>query len=176
MFNKILVAIDSSENSLHVFEKALSLAKTSGASLMLFHVLSPFEDAYINPVPLNSSSIYPTFNTEFADYYLGLWEELKQEKIKLLTSLCNQAKESDVKAKFAISLGHTGRMICEKARDDNADLIIIGRRGISGLSELFLGSVSNYVLHYAPCSVLTVQKVIEVTKEISQEEKVTSVK
>jgi nucleotide-binding universal stress UspA family protein len=176
MFNKILVAIDNSENSLHVFDKALSLAKTSGTSLILFHVLSPFEDAYINPTPLNPSSIYPTFNTEFADYYLGLWEKLKQEKIQLLTSLCNQAKESGINAKFAISLGHAGRMICEKARDENADLIMIGRRGISGLSEFFLGSVSNYVLHYAPCSVLTVQKAIEVKKEISQEQQVTFVK
>jgi nucleotide-binding universal stress UspA family protein len=41
MFNKILVAIDNSENSSHVFEEALSLAKATGANLMLFHVLSP---------------------------------------------------------------------------------------------------------------------------------------
>jgi len=36
-------------------------------------------------------------------------------------------------------------------------LVVVGRRGHSGLSELFLGSVSNYVLHRAPCSVLTIQ-------------------
>jgi nucleotide-binding universal stress UspA family protein len=175
MFNKILVAIDNSENSRYVFEEALSLAKATGASLMLFHVLSPFEDAYINPVPLNYSSIYPTFNTEFADYYLGLWEKLKQEKIKLLTYFCNQAKESGLNAEFAISLGHTGRIICEKARDENTDLIMIGRRGISKLSEFFLGSVSNYVLHYAPCSVLTIQKAIEAKKQIPQEQNANSV-
>ena len=169
MFNKILVAIDNSENSSHVFEEALSLAKATGANLMLFHVLSPFEDGYINPMPLNSSSVYPTFNTEFADYYLGLWEKLKQETIQLLTYFSNQAKEAGVNAKYAISLGHTGKIICEKARDWNADLIMIGRRGISGLSEFFLGSVSNYVLHYAPCSVLTVQETSERKKQVSQE-------
>ncbi len=43
-----------------------------------------------------------------------------------------------------------------------ADLIVVGRRGRSGLSELILGSASNYVLHHAPCSVLTLQgKIIE---------------
>ncbi|MGQ9872468.1 universal stress protein [Leptodesmis sp.] len=38
-----------------------------------------------------------------------------------------------------------------------ADLILIGNRGHTGLKELFLGSASNYVLHHAPCSVLTVK-------------------
>ncbi|CCQ49032.1 hypothetical protein CWATWH8502_2292 [Crocosphaera watsonii WH 8502] len=37
------------------------------------------------------------------------------------------------------------------------DVIVMGHRGISGLQEFFLGSVSNYVLHHAPCSVLIVQ-------------------
>ena len=44
-------------------------------------------------------------------------------------------------------------MICELAKFWNADLIIMGRRGRSGLAEVFLGSESNYVLHHAPCSV-----------------------
>jgi len=44
-------------------------------------------------------------------------------------------------------------MICELAIDWNADLIMMGRRGRSGIAEFFLGSVSNYVLHHAPCSV-----------------------
>ncbi len=43
------------------------------------------------------------------------------------------------------------------ARNCGADVIVMGRRGHSGLSELILGSVSNYVLHHAPCSVLIVQ-------------------
>ncbi|NEO28803.1 MAG: universal stress protein, partial [Kamptonema sp. SIO4C4] len=35
--------------------------------------------------------------------------------------------------------------------------VIIGRRGRVGLSEILLGSVSNYVLHHAPCAVMVVQ-------------------
>ncbi|MCZ8054719.1 MAG: universal stress protein, partial [Microcystis sp. LE19-12.2C] len=52
---------------------------------------------------------------------------------------------------------HAAKTICKVAREENIDLIVIGRRGRSGLGELFLGSVSNYVLHHAPCSVLIVQ-------------------
>jgi len=36
-------------------------------------------------------------------------------------------------------------------------VIMIGRHGRTGLAEFFLGSVSNYVMHHAPCSVLTIQ-------------------
>ncbi len=55
------------------------------------------------------------------------------------------------------NLGDPGRIICEIARDCDADLIVMGRGNHSGLNEFFLGSVSNYVLHHAPCSVLAVQ-------------------
>jgi glycosyltransferase involved in cell wall biosynthesis len=39
----------------------------------------------------------------------------------------------------------------------DADLVVMGRRGLSGIKEMFLGSVSNYIIHHVPCSVLIVQ-------------------
>jgi nucleotide-binding universal stress UspA family protein len=62
-----------------------------------------------------------------------------------------------VKGEYRQIYGHAAKTICKVAREENIDLIVIGRRGRSGLGELFLGSVSNYVLHHAPCSVLIVQ-------------------
>ena len=47
--------------------------------------------------------------------------------------------------------------ICKLAQEWNADLIVMGRRGHSILSELVLGSVSSYVIHRAHCSVHIVQ-------------------
>ncbi|MGC1393382.1 MAG: universal stress protein [Coleofasciculaceae cyanobacterium] len=38
-------------------------------------------------------------------------------------------------------------------------MVVVGRRGRTGLAEAFLGSVSNYVVHHAPCSVLVIQEV-----------------
>lgn len=47
--------------------------------------------------------------------------------------------------------------ICKLAKSWEADLIVVGHQGMSPLQELARGSVSNYVMHYAPCSVLTIQ-------------------
>ncbi|MGF1516635.1 MAG: universal stress protein, partial [Nodosilinea sp.] len=60
-----------------------------------------------------------------------------------------------------------GRVICTLAKTWAADLIVVGSHRRKGLSELFLGSVSNYVMHHAPCSVLVVdaQTLSEATVE-----------
>jgi nucleotide-binding universal stress UspA family protein len=54
-------------------------------------------------------------------------------------------------------MGDPGQTICKVAETWGADLILMGRNRKSGISEMFLGSTSNYVLHHAPCSVLAVQ-------------------
>ena len=53
-------------------------------------------------------------------------------------------------------MGQAAQKICEFAQTVNADLIVIGSHGRSGLSELFLGSVSNYVSHHVSSAVLIV--------------------
>ncbi len=56
MFQKILLAIDCSKVSKRVFEKALSLAKLTKANLMIFNVVCPEEDGYLD-------------NSELLNYY-----------------------------------------------------------------------------------------------------------
>lgn len=158
MFHNILVALDKSEISQQTFPAAVALAKTNEARLMLLHVLSPFEEQYPNTNALiwQTDGLYPTLHTDAMNYYLDQWEALKQERIEWLRFLAEQANAS-VETQFSQNFGEPGKMICKLAQTWQADLIIVGRRGRRGLSELFLGSVSNYVLHHAPCSVLVVQ-------------------
>ncbi|MGA7934086.1 MAG: universal stress protein, partial [Kovacikia sp.] len=81
----------------------------------------------------------------------------EQEGLKLLQSYTEKATAAGVPTEFTQNAGNPGRKICDMVQTWGADLIILGRRGRSGLNELLLGSVSNYVLHHATCSVLTVQ-------------------
>jgi nucleotide-binding universal stress UspA family protein len=163
MFHKILVALDNAASSQYIFEQALFLAKATKAEIMLLHVLSPLEDPYINPIFLQPEIIYPTLNTDTINQYIQAWDELKQDRLDWIRSLTQTAINTDVKTEFTQTVGDAGHIICELALSWPADLIIVGRRGRSGISEVFLGSVSNYVLHHAPCSVLTIQGLTALT-------------
>ncbi|ARV59255.1 universal stress protein UspA [Nostocales cyanobacterium HT-58-2] len=168
MYHKILVALENSEISQHIFHEAIALAEAVHGDVMLLHILSPFDGGYLNPVLLPPNSVYPTLQTQAVNKYMEQWEQLKQERLDMLRSFAEQALRMGVKTEFSQNLGDPGRVICEVARSWQADLIVVGRRGRRGLSEFFLGSVSNYVLHNAHCSVLTIQGPTHESKEASQ--------
>jgi nucleotide-binding universal stress UspA family protein len=169
MFNKILVAMDCSAIGQQVFEEALSLAKATGASLLLLHVLSPEEEGSPDTAMPSSSitSYSQELYEELVTNYRERWKAFEEQGLELLRSHASQATAAGVNVDFIQLQGSPSREICNLADTWQADLILMGRRGRSGLSELFLGSVSNYVFHHAPCSVLTVQpQVIKRTQSL----------
>jgi nucleotide-binding universal stress UspA family protein len=153
MFKKILIALDRSEMSKHIFEQGLALAKVTSASLMLVHILSPEEEGSPNLPVLSNLDYYPGMTTQSFDLYQKNWEAFKTESLQMLQSFFALANTLGINTEFTQPYGSPGRIICDIARNWDADLIVIGRRGRAGLMELLLGSVSNYVLHHAPCSV-----------------------
>ncbi|NJO72601.1 MAG: universal stress protein [Leptolyngbyaceae cyanobacterium RM1_406_9] len=169
MSQKILVAIDASDRGQMVFNEALSLAKATAANLMLLHVLSSEEEGSPN-VSMIGLEYYPTVAGELTEMHRKQWTEYEGRGLKMLQSYTEQASNAGVVAEFTQNLGSPGRTICEMARTWQADLIVIGRRGHSGISELLLGSVSNYVLHHAPCSVLTVQESTQVDSTVAHDQ------
>ena len=170
MFHKILVALDDSDTSEQVFQKALSLAKASEASLLLMHVLSPLDKSYPDP------TIYSGVSTYYAPLYQELlkrWQEklseYEEQQLEKLRSLAAVGEAAKVKIEFTQNMGEPGRTICAIACNWGADLIIVGRRGHSGVRELVLGSVSNYVMHHAPCSVLIAQNSVTEVETLQQD-------
>jgi nucleotide-binding universal stress UspA family protein len=157
MFQKILVAVTPSQENDPAVNEAIALAQLTQARLMLLHVLSPMDEGYPTPVYPIHDSVYPTMHDEAIKTYTIQWQAYEQESLSLLQHLAQKADTIGVTAEFTQSVGDPGRTICTLAQTWGADLVILGRRGRTGLSELVLGSVSNYVLHHAPCSVLTVQ-------------------
>ncbi|MBE9212393.1 universal stress protein [Plectonema cf. radiosum LEGE 06105] len=160
MFNRILVAIDNSVQSQQVLDEAVSLAKVTDGHLMLLHVLSPFDEQYTDPLFLQPTILYPQLQPNNSKY-ANDWENLKNKRLEWLRSLGEEVSKLGVETEFSQNIGEPSQMICDMARNWEADVIVIGRRGRRGISELLLGSVSNYVLHHAPCSVLTVQGIID---------------
>lgn len=174
MFQKILVALDTSSHNRSVFEEALGVAKAVNANLMLLHVLSSEEEGSPDISLISHSEYYQGYglSSEILQMQRQRWEEFANRGLEMLQSFQDEATAAGVKAEFNQIAGSPSRIVCEFARDWQADLIIMGRRGHSGLSELFVGSVSNYVLHHAPCSVLTVQH-LKAHGDTSEAERVT---
>jgi nucleotide-binding universal stress UspA family protein len=153
MFDKILVAIDETESSLAIFEQALALARVNKSDLMLLHVMTPFHENYLSDPYIGiTPSAWPIFREG--------WLEQEQAGLERLRTLEERSTAAGIKTEFTQNVGDPGKWICALASSWKADLIIVGRRGISGVSELLIGSVSNYVLHHAPCHVLALKSAI----------------
>jgi nucleotide-binding universal stress UspA family protein len=156
LFQKILVAVDRSPASEKVFSTALTLAQVSQATLVLLSALSPDYPNYVNP-PIYPGGESIAISEAAIKVYVERQEQERVAGLAFLNSLALRANTVDVATEINQQLGDPGRLICEAAKTQSVDLIVVGRRGYSGLNELFIGSVSNYVLHHAPCSVLTIQ-------------------
>jgi len=62
-----------------------------------------------------------------------------------------------VRASVTVLQGNAGQQIVETAAKRGADLIVIGSRGNSGLKEMFLGSVSPYVIKHTDKAILVIK-------------------
>jgi nucleotide-binding universal stress UspA family protein len=158
MYQKILTAMDLSAMGEIVFTEALSLAAKYEATLLLLHVLSHEEDYSPLPIPPNLADIYPAQGNDLTlESWRQQWEAFEQQGLEMLHKRAKLVGEQAVKGEYRQIYGQAARTICRLAKEERVDLVVIGRRGRSGIGEFFLGSVSNYVLHHAPCSVLIVQ-------------------
>ena len=154
---KILVAVDRSSLAPVVFEQALELADKGGSSLMVFHTLNWNPDQDTNPLlGIGTLADVDTYGTLERLRHESLCKDIEQVKT-WLKAYAEQATAKNIRTEIDCKLGNPSSMICQAAQSWGADLIVLGRRGYNGLSEILLGSVSNYVIHHAPCSVLVVQ-------------------
>jgi nucleotide-binding universal stress UspA family protein len=158
MLNKILIALDHSPLAEEVFEQGLAIAQASGGQLLLVHILSG-EEADSPEMPLHSAlDHYPLVLEQTVwDSYQEQWQAYEQRSLQALQRQAKRAEAVGVSVELSQRSGVPEHVIGELARTWQADVIVMGNRGHRGLRELFLGSVSNYVTHHAPCSVLVVR-------------------
>ncbi|MEG4529493.1 universal stress protein [Microcoleus sp. D2_18a_D3] len=158
-FKKIFVALDDSELSHRVFSQALELALSDRAQVMLFNcvTVNTLGERAV-PIPVDLGMNVELMNQAYQAQRLRLESEEKQAS-GLLKNYCDAAAKQGLQVEFDCKKdGAPGHSICEAAENWGADLIVLGRRGRTGLAEAFLGSVSNYVVHHASCSVLVIQE------------------
>jgi nucleotide-binding universal stress UspA family protein len=169
MFKKILVPLDYSDRSRQALEEAIALAKLTQSEILLLHVLST--SAPDCPVqvrsPVTDIGVDSAFSTEMMQLYVKQLQQFEQENLKKLQSFAKEVEIQGIPVTWAQPFGSVASEICRTAREEPIDLIVMGRRGRSGLKEVLLGSVSNYVMHHAPCTVMVVQEKNKLNSESS---------
>ena len=159
-FKKIFAALDDSELGHRVFSQALELALSDRAQVMLFNcvTVSTLGETAV-PIPVDLGMNVELMDQAHQAQRLRLERDVKQAS-GLLKNYCDAAAKQGLQVEFDCKMdGDPGHSICESAENWGADSIVLGRRGRTGLAEAFLGSVSNYVVHHASCSVFVIQEV-----------------
>lgn len=156
MIRKIVVGIDRSKLGHQVLQKAIAIAAAQAAQLKLVHVLGDHEpDApRLGAYTVNSPSV--ELNLTLLKTFQTDWNQHVQDQQQWLDRQTELAGEGGVQASSHLVIGRPGPELSDVAQRWQADLIIVGSHGHTGLNELVIGSVSNYLLHRAPCSVMVV--------------------
>lgn len=145
MFTKILVPVDGSEGSWRALSTAVQLGEKFASELLVVNVIQPYNNAALLAVPLDHATVTQGNN------------ELEKVGDKVLEMAEERLAEYPHKIEFTLEVGHPSERIIALAKKTNADAIVIGSRGLSGIAEFFLGSVSSKVSQYASVPVLIVK-------------------
>ena len=139
MFSHIVIAWDGSDHARRAFDYGLGISEKFGARLQLISVARHAEHAETQDERQDSRRQARRF------YESGA------------TELLESARKRGVKADLLIvEGGHPAEAIVDTARKVGADLIIVGRRGLSGVTRFLIGSVSDRIARYAHCPVLVI--------------------
>ena len=133
----ILVALDDSDTSKEGLDKAINLAKLSGAKI----------------TGVNAVVVHPTLVSTVTSYRSYLTKEAE----KMLDSAKESCEKQGIQFTSEVLQGSPASKIAEFAEKQNVDLIVIGSRGLGGIKGKILGSVANSIVHESKVSVLVVK-------------------
>lgn len=138
-YQHILLAVDLTEESKPIGEKAASLAQQTGAKLSIIHVIEPINFAYGGDIPMDLTAIQ---------------DQLDEHARNKLTEFARPFQIPPECQHTVVGLPQNE--IHRIAEEQGVDLVVVGSHGRHGLS-LLLGSTANGVLHGAKCDVLAVR-------------------
>lgn len=147
MISKILIATDGSDHAGNALKYAIESAVKWDAQLIILSVIPP-----LRPILPDPNDFYPTYIPEFE-------EELEKAYKSILDEAVNTvAKEQpDIKVEARLEKGRPSNVIVAIAKTENVDLIVMGSRGLGGITGSVLGSTSQAVVHSCTKPILIVK-------------------
>lgn len=141
MYKKIVLAVDGSEVGKNAAKHAVALAKSTGGKLIAVHVIPPFSVTEIESFKPDT-----------------IMKGLREEGEKILSDVKEIASKDGVQVDARIEDGIPYDRICEVAEESNADLIVMGSHGRTGIGKVFIGSVAERVIGKIKCCPVLVVK------------------
>jgi len=150
LIKKILVAIDGSNLAYESLDYALDLARKYSAEVMVLTVIQMPSDSVLEQGTAFTSISSQSYREKLENYHK-----------EILSEAAKKAKKSSPQIHFTTKLveGRPADKIVETAKLESCNLIVMGSRGLGGIKEFFLGSVSDRVADEAPCPVLIIKNV-----------------
>jgi nucleotide-binding universal stress UspA family protein len=139
MYKHILLAADGSENAVRAAKEAIKIASLSKETTVEIVYVADFEKAKTEILHASSA------------------EALLIERRKKIKNVEQVLLEANVNYKVAILHGVPGPEIIKYANEKGVDLVVIGSRGLNGLQEMVIGSVSHKVMKRVNCPALIVK-------------------
>lgn len=141
MFRKLVVGTDGSARAEQAVLEAIDLAKTQGAQL---HLVAVFGKGERHWETIASSAKIDSM-------------DLRTVAESVLARSAAKAKEQGVEVDYTAREGEPAEAILDVAAEQEADLIVVGNKGVTGASRFLQGSVPNKISHHSGCSVLVVR-------------------
>ncbi len=140
-YRNIVIATDGSENSQRAISYGIEIAKLSGATV---HALYVLDTSSFSSIPMDAG-------------WEAMYEILKTEGGKAVSEVKERGEASAVEVREVILEGHPSSEIIEFAENNNADLIVMGTLGKTGLDRFLMGSVAEKVVRGSKVPVLVVR-------------------
>jgi nucleotide-binding universal stress UspA family protein len=145
MFKSIVVGTDGSDTATQAVRSAVDLAGAVGAKLEMVSAYAP--------VPAQRLREEQREAPEDLQWAINPREDVDTT----LEAAADVARAAGVPVNVYARLGDPADAILDVAEEQEADLIVIGNKGMTGAKRFLLGSVPNKVSHHAPCSVLIIR-------------------
>jgi nucleotide-binding universal stress UspA family protein len=161
---KILYATDLSENAVHAFSYAVSLADLYGASITILHVLAEFpgEEFILNMIDTDTwKEIKMRHYSKARDELIGT----KRDRIaikEVLLAFSEEAKadaedQTFVTDEILVKSGVPAEIIVQTAKEQNCDLIVMGTHGHGVIADVLIGSTAKWVVRQSAVPVLVIR-------------------
>ena len=145
MFDSIVVGTDGSTTAGEAVRQAIELAKNLKASI---HLVSAYE-----AVPQGRLRDERQQVPDDIQWMINPREDVDGT----LKEAAESIEKDGVEVKIYAREGDPADAILDVAEEENADLIVVGNKGMTGAKRFLLGSVPNKVSHHAPCSVMIIR-------------------